>query len=104
MGFRVIQIRDVNELLRLLLNCLQYLTVPVSESVDSDATYQVQVPLSLGVEEIDSFSPLQDEIWPAIGLQDTCFLQANDLLSSSVFPAMVKPPSCLQLFFYLDLS
>ena len=65
---RVIQVRNVNQLLGLRRGGIADHLVPVTQRVDRQAAHKIQILLPIRIEHVHPFAALQHEIGPPIGL------------------------------------
>ena len=86
-GNGMVEVGDVDELTRLPLHRLQNCRIVVSEGVHRQTADEVQVSLAVGVQEMDAFTPLQDEIRAPVGLQDVFLLEFDDFMGIHVPPS-----------------
>ena len=76
----VIQVRDMQQLVRLCLDGLYHPWMAVTQGIDRDPAQKVQVSLAFGVIDIHPLPAIKDKLWTVIGMYHVLFLEVNDLL------------------------
>ncbi|OQB34991.1 MAG: hypothetical protein BWY06_03293 [Candidatus Latescibacteria bacterium ADurb.Bin168] len=89
-GNRVIEIRNVDELPALLAQCLQNISVPITERIYCQTRNAVKIAFPFRVDEVDPFPAFENNVSPCVVLQEE-FLASLNYLPGNAFPRLEGP-------------